>query len=203
MTGAKVRIISRLKGDGSVFVGGRRRTNYYVKFFSKNDSELERFRDDMKAVYGLEVKQSKKESGKKQGSFVKSFYVRSKLAFEDLQKYGPFGSYDWRIPEKIKNGSLDLQRESIRTFAEDEGTVISSRPEVRIYSVNERGLEDLKSMLLGFEIKSKIVPGYGSRRNVFGLIVRKSFIRKFRESIGFLSETKNHKLNESVERLNN
>lgn len=198
----KVRLIARLKGDGSVFIAGKRRTNYYIKFYSKDFGELERFKKDIKTVYGLNVKESEKESGKKPGEMLKHYFIRSKLAFNDIMNYGPFGSYTWKVPDEIKNSKLELQREFLKTFSEDEGTVIIGNREVRIYSVNRFGLEELQVMLRNFGIESKIREGYGSGRNVFGIVIKNQNIKVFKERIGFLSDTKNAKLMRLLETLN-
>lgn len=203
LTIPKVRIIARLKGDGSVFVAGRRKTNYYIKFFSKNETELERFREDIKTVYGLKTKVSEKQSGKNPLIKIKHHFIRSKLSFEDLKKYGPFGSYDWRVPKDIKYGPIEIQKEFIKTFAEDEGTVILKNPSVRIYSVNLEGLKDIQKMLENLGIETGISIGYGFGRNVFGLVIKRKSIHAFGTEIGFLSDNKNRKLNELIEKLNN
>lgn len=200
LTLPKVRLISRLKGDGSVFRVG---TNYYIKFYSRNFEELQRFKNDIKEVYGLDVKEILKESGRKLGDFVTHLFIRSKLVYEDLQKYGPYGSKVWRVPNEIMFGPVEFQREFLRIFSEDEGTILLGNKEVRIYSVNEKGLTEIQQMLEYFEIESKIQRGYGFGRNVFGVVIRGKNVLKFKEEIGFLSTIKSNKLELLIENLIN
>ena len=46
LTLAKVRLIARLKGDGSVFISGKRKTNYFISYESNDENELNQFSND-------------------------------------------------------------------------------------------------------------------------------------------------------------
>lgn len=195
LTPSKTRLIARLKADGSIFVAGD--TNYWLKFDSKNQQELDAFSKDIEDVYGLKTKEEFKRSGKNPTKMLKHVFVRSKLAFDDMQKYGPFYSENWRVPQQIKESSKELKREFLRVFAEDEGTVLVDRKEIRIYSINENGLGELRKLLEEFGIETRIKNGYGLRRNVFGLVIKgRDDLIKFGELIGFRSEEKSKKLDE-------
>lgn len=199
LTLAKVRLIARLKSDGSIYVGGRRKTNYFIRYESNNSKELQQFAADLKEVYGLESHFVKHRSGKKLNKFLVVAYVRSKLAFEDMQKYGPFSSDKWRIPETIKCASLKIQVEFLRTFAEDEGSPIPRSKEVRIYSINRIGIEEISKLLENFGIETRTGSGYGSRRNVYAAIIRgKKNLLLFRKFIKFRSQRKNEKLEKLI-----
>lgn len=120
-------------------------------------------------------------------------FVRSKRMYENLMKYGPYTSADWHVPEEIVKSADKIQREFLKAFFEDEGTVL--RREIRLYSINKKGLVEIQQLLKGFQIQSSIVKGFGERRNVFGLVIRKKEERqKFASSIGFLSAKKNNKM---------
>ncbi len=202
ITDAKARLIARLKADGSVFACGKRKTNYYLKYESNNSEELERFRNDLKEVYGLEPKSELHRSGKKPEKLLKQIFIRSKLAFEDMQNYGPFTSKLWRIPNEIKHSNKEVQSEFLRIFSEDEGTVLIERKEVRIYSINKHGLIDLMEMFNNFGIETKINNGYGLKRNVYALVIKeKKNLLLFDKLIGFCSNGKKYKLKELINRL--
>jgi len=201
LTIVKARLIARLKGDGSVFITGRRRTNYYVCYESNDENELNQFSSDIKEVYGLETKEELHRSGKNPNKMLKRVFIRSKLAFEDMQKYGPFYSDAWRVSKQIKRGNKAIQAEFLRTFSEDEGSVIVTRSqkEIRLYSTNRIGLEDLTKLLQNFEIKSSIRGGFGAKRNVYAIIIKeKPNILNFKRFIGFRSERKSRKLDELI-----
>ncbi|MFH1623087.1 MAG: LAGLIDADG family homing endonuclease [Candidatus Aenigmatarchaeota archaeon] len=197
LTPAKSRIIARLKGDGSIFVGGRRRTNYLIKYESNDKHELDIFSRDIMEVYGLSTKEEIHRSGKKPNKFLKQVFVRSKLAFLDLQKYGPFSSREWTVPNSIKSSNLSIRTEFLRTFFEDEGSVINSygHKELRLYSINLRGLKELINMLESFGIESKLRGGFGEGRNVYALVISDvKSIMKFKNEIGFSSARKRLKM---------
>lgn len=197
---AKARLIARLKADGSTFIAGD--TNYWLKFDSKNQQELDAFSRDIQEVYGLKTKEEFKRSGKNPSKMLKHVYVRSKLAFDDMQKYGPFYSANWRVPIQIKESSKEIKSEFLRIFAEDEGSVLVGDYEVRIYSINEIGLNQLVELFKEFSIETKIRKGFGLKRNVFGLIIRgKGNLTRFRDFIGFRSEVKMKKLDDLIARF--
>jgi len=134
LTPAKARLITRLKGDGSIFVGGRRKTNYFLKYGSANLQELEQFTNDLKEVYNLEPKCELHRLGKKIDKFLNVVFVRSKLAFMDMQRYGPFYSRTWRVPKKIKGGSKNINgKENILAFK----NFIGFRSQKRKQKLNE------------------------------------------------------------------
>jgi len=197
LTPAKARLIARLKGDGSIFVGGRRKTNYFLKYESANLQELEQFANDLKEVYNLKSKHELHRSGKKINKFLNVVFVRSKLAFMDMQRYGPFYSRTWRVPKEIKNSSKKIQKEFLSTFVEDEGSVILAKKEIRLYSINKIGLEDLSKLLKNFKIKTNIESGFGAGRNIYSLTINgKENLLAFKNFIGFRSQKRNQKLNE-------
>ena len=199
LTLAKVRLIARLKGDGSIYVSGRKKTNYFIKYESNNLAELKQFANDLKKVYGLRPKFTTHRSGINPRKFLKVVYVRSKLAYEDLQKYGPFASREWRVPSCIKEASRRIQAEFLRIFFEDEGTVNVKGKEVRLYSINKVGLEEIRKMLRNFRIIAKIRGGFGQKRNVYAIIIRgKDNLSLFKKFIGFRSKRKNKKLEKII-----
>ena len=120
-------------------------------------------------------------------------FVRSKRMYDNLMRYGPYTSADWIVPEAIMKSERIIKREFLKAFFEDEGTVL--RHEIRLYSINKKGLIDIQKLLNEQNIHSSIIEGYGERRNVFGLVIRRKEERqKFAEKIGFLSKMKNNKM---------
>lgn len=202
LTLPKTRLIARLKADGCIFVGGKRKTNYFLKDESNNSEELERFANDLREVYGLEPKFEMHRSGKNPNKLLKQVYIRSKLAFMDMQKYGPFYSKLWRVPKEIKEGPGEIKIEFLRTFAEDEGSVIIERKEIRIYSTNKYGLEQISVLLKFFKIKTCIENRFGEKRNVFAIVIKeRESLLLFKKIIGFHSIRKTQKLNKLITNL--
>jgi len=151
-------------------------------------------------VYGIKPKWDLNKSGKKPNK--KNWRViRSKLAYEDLQRFGPFDSYNWRVPIQIIQSSRQLKVEFLRVFFDDEATVLIDKKMIRLYSVNQRGLEQIHEMLKEFGISGVIRPGFGLKRNVFGLELKGKDITKFNKYIGFSSKGKSEKLNKLIRNM--
>jgi intein/homing endonuclease len=191
LTPAKARIIARLKGDGAIFRSG---TNYIIKYEVKDTEQLKSFENDIKEVFGLDMKWLKHRSGIT-GKLLDLVWLRSKLAFEDLNKFGKFRSENWNIPEEIFRSSSEVKREFIKAMFDDEGTVIVRDEEVRMYSTNKKGLEQMAKLLVEYDIKPKLKAGYGKGRNVFALVIKGvDALSNFTCNIGFGLERKQMKL---------
>lgn len=191
----KVRLIARLKGDGCVFRSGLNKTNYYLKYEAKDFDEVMNFAKDLKRVYGLKPSFYFHRSGKNPSKKLPVALIRSKLAYYDIMKYGPFDSYSWIVPEEILNGCRRNKIEFVKAFADDEGSVIIRNKEVKIYSINYKGLSQILSILNELSIYGKIYGGYGAKRNIFAIVIRgKDNICNFTKFIGFSFKSKKEKL---------
>jgi len=191
LTPAKARIIARLKGDGAIFRSG---TNYIIKYEVKDREQLKSFENDIKEVFGLDMKWLKHRSGIT-GKLLDLVRLRSKLAFEDLSKFGKFRSENWNIPEEIFKSSAEVKKEFIKAMFDDEGTVIIRDREIRLYSINKKGLKQIAKLLIEYNIKPKLKAGYGEIRNVFALVIKGvEALSNFTHNIGFGLERKQMKL---------
>jgi intein-encoded DNA endonuclease-like protein len=190
LTKAKARLIARLKGDGCIFVAAK--TNYWIKLECRDEELKTQFASDIGYVYGLKTQRLMNTSGIT-GKPIEMVYVRSKAAYDDLMKYGPYYSKDWRVPKIIFESSRAIKKEFIRAFADDEGCVAPYR--VSIFSINFEGLMQLKRLIEEFDIDCRIRGRFGCKKNVFAVIIsRKENIVKFRDKIGFSLERKQVKL---------
>ena len=186
----KARVIAHLVGDGCVY---KVKSNYWIRYEVKDNYLVDSFAKDIISVYGLPVTRGLNESGKKPGNFIPFVCIRSKLAFEDLKKYCEFSSAKWFVPNRILEAEATIKVEFLKALFDDEGTVITNRnKEVRLYSTNFKGITQIQKMLIELGIVSRITSGYGSKRNVYGLIVRD--LRKFHNTIGFNLARKQEKL---------
>ena len=99
----------------------------------------------------------------------------------------------------MKSGK-NVKREFIRTFFDDEGSVILNQRELRLYSINLIGLEQIHELLREFSIRGKIKSGYGFKRNVYALIIRSQCLINFATEIGFSCVRKDEKLSELLKK---
>lgn len=192
LTEEKARLLGHLIGDGCVSQSG---TNYVIKYEVKDKDLLDQFEADLVNVFGLKPTRGQNPSGKT-GVLISYVSLRSKLAFNDLKRYCDFRSTNWQIPQEILKGDTPIKSEFLRALFDDEGTVFRQKKTcvIRLYSINHEGLKQVAILLKEFNIPSRIIKGYGEKRNVYGLIVEDNNV--FKEKIGFQCERKKQKLEE-------
>ena len=87
----------------------------------------------------------------------KTFRVRlgSKQVCDDFLNYGvSFRESNWRIPEIIKNGSIEIKAKYIQGFADSQGSVSISAKQVILCNQNLDGLKDMEELLGDIGIKN-------------------------------------------------
>ena len=187
LTKEKARLIAHLIGDGAHY---RTKHNYVMKYEVKDEESLQQFNDDIIKVYGLKPSWLLNTSGIT-GKPIKFIMLRSKLAFEDLLNYATYFSDNWKLKSPIINAPLKIKKEFLRALFDDEGSV-RNKYTISLYSINKKGLIQIKEMLKEFEIKSKFEEGFGSKRNVYALSIKDFGL--FRDKIGFNLTRKQQKL---------
>ncbi|HIH38883.1 hypothetical protein J4460_02400 [Candidatus Woesearchaeota archaeon] len=186
LTKEKARIIAHLIGDGAHY---QTKHDYVLKYEVKDQDSLDQFAKDIISVYGLVPSYEQNTSGitGKPITFVR---LRSKIAYEDLLRYASFFSSDWTIESPLFQAPLAVKKAFLQALFDDEGSVRGEG--VTLYSINKGGLEQIMILLNEFGIICKIRSGFGSRRNVFGLIIKDKHC--FRSKIGFGLPRKREKL---------
>ena len=196
LTEEKARLLGHLIGDGCVSQSG---TNYVIKYEVKDRDLLDQFEADLVNVFGLKPTRGQNPSGKK-GVLIPYVSLRSKLAFNNLKQYCEFRSDRWSIPTKILNAHDQIKVEFLRALFDDEGTVVPQKYsfQIRLYSINLKGLKQVERLINTFRIPSRILSGYGNKRNVYELIIEDN--RMFHSKIGFSCIRKQERLKECLER---
>jgi len=191
LTKEKARLIGHLIGDGCVY---QHKTDYNIKYEVIDHDLLNQFEEDLIFVYGLKPEFGYNPSGKTKKS-IPYFRLRSKLAFEDLKNYCDFFSDKWTVPLQILKANDEIKIEFLKALFDDEGSVIpqGKNTEVRLYSINSDGLKQIQELLMQFNLNGKITSGYGSKRNVYALILKN--VRLFASKVNFNSIRKKTKLN--------
>lgn len=199
LTKAKVRIVAHLIGDGCVY---QYKHNYNIRYEVKDQESLESFEKDILRVYGLSLTKGFNPSGKTKKP-IPFLLLRSKIVFQDLQKYASYFSSDWAIKKIILKSSLQIKKEFLKALFDDEGSVFeqANKGKVRLYSINKQGLKQIQRILTQFEITSNLIGGFGAKRNVYGLETLD--LQKFKDKIGFNLTRKNLKLEELIRKLLN
>ena len=174
LTKEKARLIGHLIGDGCVY---QHKTDYNIKYEVVDRDLLEQFEKDLSFVYGLKPFFGYNPSGKVKKS-IPYFRLRSKLVFEDLKKYCEFNSDNWMVPSQIIEANEEVRIEFLKALFDDEASVVPQGKSaiIKLYSINLNGLKQIQELLLKFNLQGKIISGYGSKRNVFALILRREDI---------------------------
>lgn len=191
LTKEKARIIAHLIGDGTCC---KVKHDYNIQYEVKDKESLVQFHEDLISVYGLIPSWGQNPSGIT-GQMIKRVRLRSKLAFEDLEKYASYYSKNWEIKQPILDSTIEIKKEFLKALFDDEGSIFKVKYSkiLRLYSINLDGLKQIQDMLLKeFNIESKITPGYGLKRNVYGLIVKD--LKLFKEKVGFNLTRKQERL---------
>ena len=193
LTKEKARLIAHLIGDGAHF---KTKSDYVLKYEVRDEESLKQFSDDVFEVYGLKTSWYWNTSGKT-GKPIRYVRLRSRLAFEDLLRYSTFSSASWKLNSCLLNSAKGIKREFLRALFDDEGSV-KSRYEIALYSINQPGLLQIKSLMDEFGISTRIKPGFGQKRNVFALLTKD--FRGFSKEIGFGLRRKQEKVNNYLNR---
>ncbi len=96
------------------------------------------------------------------------------------------------ITPEIKNSNKNIQKYLIRAFFDSEGSTYNYRNMIRVFQDDKQLLEDIRILLLNFDIKTNEIHNYIKRdkkRHYFDITNKENFT-KFHELIGFKSKKK-------------
>lgn len=173
------RIHAHLCGDGSVFIFRTKEKDRNwaggIGYYNNNQRLLDKFRADFSTLFGVRMKMRKN----------REVSIRSvKRAKEFMEKFGSFGSREWRIHSSIKNSTKKVRLEWLKAFFEDEAYHEKRYNRLKIKSVNSNGLKDIKDLLDSVGIFSSLT-GPNSDESYYLTITRFDTIQEF---FGFIKE---------------
>jgi intein-encoded DNA endonuclease-like protein len=125
----------------------------------------------------------------------------SKLAALDLLSYIPsFKTFEWGVPEQVKEASLEIKAMFIKGFADSEGSVKnrSLNREIYLFSGNSKGLKEVQQLLTHFSINS-----FFSKRGATVFSLRTGDYRSLKnyyDNVGFIIKRKQEKLEAGLKR---
>jgi len=107
-----------------------------------------------------------------------------------------------KTPDVIFKSPKSVVREYIKALFETDGTISLKSGSCSFTSKDEQFIRDLQFLLLCFGIKSKVKGGYNKVycRWYWRLSIKAKMLEKFQKEIGFISEKKNKKLLQIVNR---
>ena len=111
--------------------------------------------------------------------------IDGKNLYNFFMKFGPFGSFKWRVPNQILNSSLKIKNSFLKGFYDSEGSINSYRKnykKIRAVSVNRVGLKGVLKLLNDNGIEINLI----EEKNCYSLnIYREEHINTFNNSVGF------------------
>lgn len=122
--------------------------------------------------------------------------LTSKRVVEDLLRYLPsFRTFDWRVPDAIRDSDAELKSYFLRGLFDSEGCVRYRRngyASIQLYSANFKGLTAVSSLLFSIGVRNKL---YRKLDNYFYLdIADYSSLKLYGDKIGFIIARKQGKL---------
>jgi hypothetical protein len=194
----KARIIAHLTGDGWL------RTNRSeIGYKNKNPFLINQFINDFKEVYGSNL-----EMYKNNRNGITEITSGISSIFNDLKRYGPFSSREWKIPKEILKSNNKIKIEFLKSIFDDEGCVDFRRDgkgylcrRITMTLTNESALKNIHSLLKNFNINSRIYKK--SKYDWFELYIGgQKNLTNFKNKVGFSHPNKEQKLNSLINSYN-
>jgi len=193
----KARLFGYLAGDGYVCMRIERKrkiskVHNEVGFFPDNTQVLSAFVEALDKVYSIKPRIRKYDN----------YYdarFNSKVVVEDLLESAKFGVKSWSVPSFVKS-DLRLAGRWLSAFFDAEGYITDKV--IRIQTVNQSGIREIKELLDKFGIKSKLY-SYSPKnpkwsKNFILIISEKSSRLQFLSEIGLTHKAKLAKLKKSL-----
>jgi hypothetical protein len=202
---AFARIHAHLCGDGCLFTSKSRRSekellvhprknlirnNWYTYYTNTNDFLVKQYISDVKKVLKRKVVKTHKFG----------YEIQNKWVYTLFKKLGVLKSHDWYIPKEILNSSLNIKKEWLKAFFDDEAHVSSSN--IIINLVNYKVLKQIQKMLKEFNIKSNLNGPYHWRQfTSYHLIILKESLVIYNSKIGFYHPKKKKQLSTLIKNM--
>ena len=120
-----------------------------------------------------------------------SVKVWDRRLIEFIMSQGACGTWVWRVPDFIMNGSFELKQGFLNGFLDGDGysTMRGKHVTIGFRSVNREGLEDIKKLLASLDIHSEI---FGTKYLDL-IIYRLADARRYFSLVGISLTSKRHK----------
>ena len=138
------RVHAHLCGDGTVCKWKTKSPNSdrintaVTGYYNKNQKLLDKFREDFGKIFSVKMRMRKNVD----------VCIRSVRIYNELiNRFGLFGSRQWRVHNSIKHSGKEIKLEWLKAFFEDEAYHEKRYNRLRIKSMGFLGLKDAKEML--------------------------------------------------------
>jgi len=199
MNSRESRIVAHVCADGWLttyieenslqIVNGRRyhqkRRRYQIGYCNTQEELLKEFEKDIKKQFNIKPQKKTIE-----------IRTRSKRIFERISKLGGGNSRGWFIAQEILNSKEKIKTQWIRAFFDDECTFEEKTGRIRVKSVNESGLNQIKKLLKEIDIESNIT-GPNTDKTHY-LTINKKNLKQFNKKIRLKHKEKRKKISKFV-----
>ncbi len=185
----KARILGYLAGDGNIYIGKTSKNRHHsIRFFPDHSSLLKPYCEAFSKVYN-------KTPIIKPLSNKYCVTVDSKIVVLNMTSSASFGLFNWEVPIIFLKDKRS-KKEWLRAFFDAEAYV--GKNHIKIQTVNEKGMGQMKRLLEEFGIESKkyvyIPKNIKWSPNHIIFINKKSSRYKYFKEIGFSHILKQKKL---------
>ena len=140
---------------------------------------LKSFEEDMQKAFNRKVRKKIKKY---------SLEVNSCKWIVEILNLQNKNSYNWQIPEFIRNSNQKVICSWIQAFFDDEATVCKIKKRIRVKSMHHPGLKQVKLLLSKIKIESNIT-GPNCDKSYY-LTIRSSELNRYHQKVGFIHPSK-------------
>ncbi|MAG20006.1 hypothetical protein CL618_01070 [archaeon] len=198
LTLEKAYILGTLCGDG--WMHCTKRQSYQIGLNAIDKEFVGYFRDCLRETYGIHRKLKKLKKRQKNWNNQYRIRICSKNVFNDLLDYNSFQTRKWKVPKEIKKSPEIIIQNFIKGFFDSEGTVREKGYQINAVSINSKGIQEIKKLLLKVGIKSNILKRKRiNKSDIYNLnITGRKSIELFKNNINFIIIRKRKKLEKLV-----
>lgn len=202
-------IVAHLQFDGTI---GFCNSRGYLIYYNTNKKMVMQFAEDMEEAFEVKnrisVKHRNNENKKWNDCY--SYRCQRTKVIMLLLNMTSYGTYDWRVPNWIVNGSKKIKSAYLQAFFDDEGGFAGCG--IHGTSCNYEGLQQIRDMLNSLGIRGKIRErkgkqilsqvGLGKRSRAWDiLITHQNNLRQFRDLVGFSLNYKQKPLKDYLKKV--
>lgn len=167
------------------------RTRFSVRYVNNEKVLVANYIKDVKKTFGRKVVRTKGNE----------YDLSSKWTYDIIKKLGAGKSYEWFIAKEIMNASSLVKTRWLQAFFDDEAHVAVPQRRIVLNIVNLKGLKQIQRLLKEQDIDSSLNGPYKYKKyQSYHLIIRRAFLGKYSEKIGFTHPKKKAALQEIIKK---
>lgn len=158
-------VLGTLCGDGWIYISSN---NYSISLSVARETHRDSFADILERWSGIKpchTKRVRKFGMKKCIAYDVS--LNSKIVCLWIDKIGKYKTKEWRVPEKVENGNIEIKVGFLSGLYDSDGTN-DSRNSIHIRCTNYNGLKDVDKMMNELGCMTKFSPQRSQITHIHG-----------------------------------